>query len=97
MPDDLVPDHTVGAPPRSRGTSSRPCDICRFRAADDLADETVLPATLGEAPDLHGVAATAERSFVLASDQINGRSMAMDRIDFGVRVGTVEVWEVTNT
>ncbi|MFI6428076.1 multicopper oxidase family protein [Promicromonospora sp. NPDC050880] len=71
-------------------------DICRFRAAGDLADETVLPATLGEAPDLDGVAATAERSFVLASDQINGRSMAMDRIDFGVRVGTVEVWEVIN-
>lgn len=55
-------------------------DICRFRAAGTLAD----------------VAVAAERTFVLASDQINGRSMAMDRIDFGVREGTVEVWEVTN-
>lgn len=71
-------------------------DICRFRAADDLSDTTEIPATLADAPDLADAAVAAERTFVLASDQINGRSMAMDRIDFGVREGTVEVWEVTN-
>ncbi|MFE7509117.1 multicopper oxidase family protein [Promicromonospora sp. NPDC057488] len=71
-------------------------DICRFRAVDTLADETTLPVALGAAPDLADAVVAAERSFVLASDQINGRSMAMDRIDFGVQEGTVEVWEVTN-
>ncbi|MFT7837810.1 multicopper oxidase domain-containing protein [Saccharothrix sp. BKS2] len=71
-------------------------DICRFRAAGTLADDTELPAVLAVVPDLAGEAVAEERSFVLASDRINGRSMAMDRIDFGVRGGTVEVWEVTN-
>jgi FtsP/CotA-like multicopper oxidase with cupredoxin domain len=71
-------------------------DVCRFRAAGTLADRAALPAVLGAAPDLAGEAVAEERSFVLASDQINGLSMAMDRIDFGVREGTVEVWEVIN-
>lgn len=71
-------------------------DICQFRAANTLSDDTELPAVLGAAPDLAREAVTEDRSFVLASDQINGASMAMDRIDFGVREGTVEVWEVTN-
>ncbi|MFJ3407085.1 multicopper oxidase family protein [Promicromonospora sp. NPDC090134] len=84
-----------GASGRLDGFADR-LDICRFRAADTLADETTLPAALGAAPDLADAAVATERSFVLASDQINGRSMAMDRIDFGVQEGTVEVWEVTN-
>ncbi|MES0836833.1 multicopper oxidase family protein [Nocardiopsis tropica] len=71
-------------------------DICRFRAADTLSDDTEVPPVLGAAPDLAAEAVAQERSFVLASDRINDRSMAMDRIDFGVREGTVEVWEVTN-
>ncbi|GGP72432.1 multicopper oxidase family protein [Saccharothrix coeruleofusca] len=71
-------------------------DICQFRAAGTLSDTAELPATLGAAPDLAGQAVAQERSFALASDQINGQAMAMDRIDFGVREGTVEVWEVTN-
>ncbi|MGW2090588.1 multicopper oxidase family protein [Promicromonospora sukumoe] len=84
-----------GASGRLDGFADR-LDICRFRAGDDLADTTELPAALGEAPDLGDADVAAERSFVLASDQINGLSMAMDRIDFGVQEGTVEVWEVTN-
>lgn len=84
-----------GASGRLDGFADR-LDICRFRAADTLADTTELPAVLGEAPYLADAVVAAERSFVLASDQINGRSMAMDRIDFGVREGTVEVWEVAN-
>ncbi|MFE3738299.1 multicopper oxidase family protein [Streptomyces sp. NPDC059134] len=71
-------------------------DICQFRAAATLLDDARIPATLGVAPDLAGEKVTRERSFVLASDQINGRSMAMDRIDFGVRENTVEVWDVVN-
>ena len=84
-----------GASGRLDGFADR-LDICRFQAAATLADETTLPAALGTAPDLADAAVAAERSFVLASDQINGRSMAMSRIDFGVQEGTVEVWEVTN-
>ncbi|MGW0218706.1 multicopper oxidase family protein [Micromonospora chokoriensis] len=71
-------------------------DICQFRAAASLSNDTTVPAVLGVAPDLAGELVAQERSFVLASNQINGRPMAMDRIDFGVREGTVEVWEVTN-
>ncbi|MFE4452709.1 multicopper oxidase family protein [Streptomyces sp. NPDC056796] len=71
-------------------------DICRFRAAATLSGGTEVPSTLGTAPDLAGEKAVRERSFVLASDRINGRAMAMDRIDFGVREGTVEVWDVVN-
>ena len=71
-------------------------DICQFRAATRLADDTVVPAALVDVPDLAGEPVAEERSFTLASNQINGRSMAMERIDFGVRAGTVEVWDVVN-
>ena len=71
-------------------------DICRFRAADTLSDDAELPAALADAPDLAGATVAAERSFSLAANKINGLSMEMDRIDFGVREGTVEVWEVVN-
>lgn len=71
-------------------------DICQFRAAATLSDDAEIPDRLGVAPDLAGEKIARERSFVLASDQINSRSMAMDRIDFGVREGTVEVWDVVN-
>ncbi|GAB4086048.1 multicopper oxidase domain-containing protein [Myceligenerans cantabricum] len=89
------PSEHGGASGRLDGFADR-LDICRFRAADALSDDSRLPVVLGSAPDLDGAEAVQERSFVMASDQINGRSMAMERIDFGVREGTVEVWEVTN-
>ncbi|HEX6340980.1 multicopper oxidase family protein [Umezawaea sp.] len=89
------PSEHGGALGRLDGFDDR-LDVCQFRAAGSLSDDSALPAVLGTAPDLAGAAVARERSFVLASDQINGRSMAMDRIDFGVREGTVEVWEVTN-
>ncbi|OLF14973.1 copper oxidase [Actinophytocola xanthii] len=71
-------------------------DICQFRAANALSGDAEVPGVLGAAPHLAGEPIAETRSFALASDQINGRSMAMDRIDFGVREGTVEVWEVVN-
>jgi FtsP/CotA-like multicopper oxidase with cupredoxin domain len=89
------PSEYGGALGRLDGFDDR-LDICQFRAARTLAGDAELPAVLGVVPDLAGEPVTEERSFALASDQINGRSMAMDRIDFGVREGTVEVWEVTN-
>ncbi len=71
-------------------------DICRFRAADSLTDRTEIPAEMGVAPDLDGEEIAEERSFRLSGTTINGEQMAMERIDFGVREGTVEVWEVRN-
>ncbi|WP_026923174.1 multicopper oxidase family protein [Glycomyces arizonensis] len=70
--------------------------ICRFQVANSLADETEIPAAMGTAPDLDGAEVAEERSFSLSGTSINGEKMAMDRIDFGVREGTVEVWEVSN-
>jgi FtsP/CotA-like multicopper oxidase with cupredoxin domain len=89
------PSDHGGALGRLDGFDDR-LDLCQFRAARTLADGAEVPAVLGTVPDLAGEPVAEERSFVLASDQINGRSMAMDRIDFGVREGTVEVWDVTN-
>lgn len=72
-------------------------DVCQFRAADALADETSVPEAMGAAPDVDPAEAAEERSFSLSGfSQINGEAMDLARIDFGVREGTVEVWEVTN-
>ncbi|WP_026928787.1 multicopper oxidase family protein [Glycomyces tenuis] len=71
-------------------------DVVQFRAAGSLTDETEIPASMGTAPDLEGADVAEERSFKLSGTSINGEKMAMDRIDFGVREGSVEVWEVSN-
>ncbi|MFC3492658.1 multicopper oxidase family protein [Glycomyces rhizosphaerae] len=84
-----------GALGRFDGFADR-LDICRFRAAATLADETEIPAVMGSAPDLDGAEAARERSFVLESDAINDQPMDLGRIDFGVREGALEVWEVRN-
>ncbi|THV40498.1 multicopper oxidase family protein [Glycomyces buryatensis] len=81
---------------RLNGAEDR-LDVCRFQAAESLADETEVPSELGTAPDLDGEDVAEERSFKLSGfNSINGDQMDMARIDFGVREGTVEVWEVTN-
>jgi FtsP/CotA-like multicopper oxidase with cupredoxin domain len=71
-------------------------DVCRFRAAESLADGTEVPASMGAAPGLDVSAVAEERSFTLGGDEINDQAMSMERIDFGVRVDTTEVWEVVN-
>ncbi|AOS64720.1 multicopper oxidase family protein [Actinoalloteichus hymeniacidonis] len=71
-------------------------DIVQFRAADALADETEIPETLAPAPDLGTENVAEVRTFDLEGRSINGQQMQMDRIDFGVREGDTEVWEVTN-
>ena len=71
-------------------------DVVQFRAADSLTDEAEIPEAMGTAPDLDGAEVAEERSFTLSGTSINGEQMAMDRIDFGVREGTVEVWEVSS-
>ncbi|GAB3659111.1 multicopper oxidase domain-containing protein [Glycomyces tarimensis] len=82
---------------RTNGADDR-LDICQFRAADALADETEVPAVMGTAPDVDTNQIAQERSFRLSGfNSINGEQMDMHRIDFGVREGTTEVWEVSNS
>ncbi|AOS64008.1 multicopper oxidase family protein [Actinoalloteichus hymeniacidonis] len=83
------------APARLNGDEDR-FDIIQFRAADTLTDETEIPAVLASAPDLDTHDIAEVRTFELEGRNINGERMAMDRIDFGVREGDTEVWEVTN-
>jgi len=71
-------------------------DVCRFQTADQLDEGTEIPAAMGAAPDVDVSAIAQERSFALGEDSINGDPMSMERIDFGVRVDTTEVWEVVN-
>ncbi|MCH7229612.1 multicopper oxidase domain-containing protein [Glycomyces sp. L485] len=81
---------------RLNGAEDR-LDILRFRAPGTLADETEIPAAMGAAPDVDGDEVAEERSFELSGfNSINGEQMDPGRIDFGVREGTAEVWEVTN-
>jgi len=72
-------------------------DVLQFRAADRLTDTTEVPAVLGAAPDVDVADVARMRSFELAGREINGATMDMDRVDFAVRKGTTEVWEVVNT
>lgn len=84
----------IGA--RINGAEDR-LDIVKFQAAGSLRDETEVPATMGTAPKIDTGKVAQVRSFELAGRDINGRTMDMNRIDFGVRAGSTEIWEVTNT
>jgi FtsP/CotA-like multicopper oxidase with cupredoxin domain len=86
----------TGTGARTNGAEDR-LDIVQFRAAGTLADETEIPATMGAVPDIDTEDVAEVRSFELSGRTINGETMDMSRIDFGVRAGTTEVWEVTNT
>jgi FtsP/CotA-like multicopper oxidase with cupredoxin domain len=85
----------TGTGARTNGADDR-LDVIQFRAADTLADETEIPATLGTAPDVDTSDVAEVRTFELSGRNINGETMDMRRIDFAVREGTTEVWEVTN-
>jgi FtsP/CotA-like multicopper oxidase with cupredoxin domain len=71
-------------------------DVLELRAAGRLAPSAPLPARLPYGERLDPSDATATRSFELQGREINGRRMDMGRIDEVVRVGTTEIWEVTN-
>lgn len=70
-------------------------DVLQVRAATHLAPSAPIPGRLAAAPDLD-VADAPVRRFELAGRMINGRRMDMGRIDQTVRLGTTEVWQVTN-
>jgi FtsP/CotA-like multicopper oxidase with cupredoxin domain len=84
-----------GAGTRTNGADDR-LDILRFRAASSLANQTEVPTVMGTAPDADKDGVAQTRSFELSGRDINGQKMDMHRIDFGVRAGTTEVWEVVN-
>ncbi|HEX2073100.1 MAG TPA: multicopper oxidase domain-containing protein [Geodermatophilus sp.] len=71
-------------------------DVLQLRAADTLAPSPALPHRLAPAPDLREEDAVTTRTFRLSGTAINGQDMDMNRIDEVVRLGTTELWEVTN-
>ncbi|WP_030160479.1 multicopper oxidase family protein [Glycomyces sp. NRRL B-16210] len=85
-----------GTGARTNGADDR-LDLVQFRAADTLAESPAIPTALAAAPDLDTAEAAETRTFTLEGRNINDRRMDMGRIDFAVREGTTEVWEVVNT
>jgi len=73
-------------------------DVLELRAADVLAPGTDLPPVLGGEifGDLSADQAAETRYFQLQGNEINGRTMAMGRIDTVISAGATEIWEVTN-
>lgn len=71
-------------------------DVVELRAAADLSPSAPLPDRLAPPPDLDPTDAHVTRTFRMGGTNINGKKMAMDRIDEVVEVDTTEVWEVSN-
>jgi FtsP/CotA-like multicopper oxidase with cupredoxin domain len=71
-------------------------DVLQLRAAGTLDPAPPVPARLSAEPRTPAAAATVTRRFELQGREINGRKMAMDRIDEQVRLGDTEIWEVTS-
>lgn len=72
-------------------------DVLQLRAKPTLRPSPELPAAMGEPETPEGTSAARHRHFDLQRGGINGRPMAMDRIDETVTRGTEEIWTVRNT
>ncbi|HYN96119.1 MAG TPA: multicopper oxidase domain-containing protein [Pilimelia sp.] len=89
-------------PPLGVGFSARfaggadTLDILELRAAGTLAASPPVPARLVDVPRLDPADAVRTRTFRLGGTNINGRDMALDRVDAVVRKDTVEVWQVSS-
>ncbi|MGY1814597.1 multicopper oxidase family protein [Blastococcus sp. SYSU D00820] len=70
--------------------------LLELAAAHHLAPSPELPATLADVPAPDPAAASAERSFDLSANRINGAAMDPARIDLTVPLGATEVWTVTS-
>jgi FtsP/CotA-like multicopper oxidase with cupredoxin domain len=55
-----------------------------------------IPTTLRPIPVLDAAQATATRVISLSQGLINGRVMALDRVDVSARLGATEIWEIEN-
>ena len=78
-------------------------DVLELRADDELRDSAPLPDTLAALPPAAAPANAQRRKFELVRDTdamgknvftINDLLMDMNRIDFNVPDGTIEIWEV---
>jgi FtsP/CotA-like multicopper oxidase with cupredoxin domain len=72
-------------------------DVLELRAAERLRPSAGLPSRLGELEIPDGKDATRGRHFDLKRSGINGRPMAMNRVDEAVTRGTTETWTVRNS
>ncbi|RDI49574.1 multicopper oxidase family protein [Nocardia mexicana] len=72
-------------------------DILELRATENLRATTEVPEKLAAARLPDAAESVRERGFDLQLAGINGRPMAMDRIDATVTRGTTETWVVRNT
>ncbi|MEB8341533.1 multicopper oxidase family protein [Streptomyces endophyticus] len=71
-------------------------DVLQLRAADRLRPSPAVPSRLGELELPAPGNAVRARHFDLKISGINGRKMAMGRVDETVTRGTTEVWTVRN-
>jgi len=71
-------------------------DILEFRAADTLTEVAPIPDELIPVPAIDVESAVTTRQFQMAGFSLNRQTMDMNRIDFGVRKDTVEIWEIEN-
>ncbi|GAA1637032.1 multicopper oxidase domain-containing protein [Nocardia ninae] len=71
-------------------------DILELRAAGALRPSPELPAALARPSTPDGSDSVQERRFDINMAGINGKPMAMDRIDLAVTRGTAETWIVHN-
>ncbi|WP_344171472.1 multicopper oxidase family protein [Pilimelia columellifera] len=72
-------------------------DVLQLRAAATLRPAAALANRLAAPVDIDPATAAQTRRFRLAGHSINGRQMAMDRIDTVVTRGAVEIWQIENT
>lgn len=72
-------------------------DVLELRAAETLGTTTVVPDRLVSSAPPRAADSVRERHFDLRLPNINGRPMAMDRIDTVVERGSTETWIVRNS
>ena len=71
-------------------------DVLQLRAAATLTGSPSVPSRLVDVPRLDPATATQRRTFTFQGRAINGKRMAMDRVDAVVTRDTTEVWTVQN-
>lgn len=76
-------------------TTMTPGDFTEFRAAATLSSAVAWKLTSDQRAALNEVESSRTRTFELRNPFLNGKLMDMERIDAIMRVGDVEVWEVS--
>jgi FtsP/CotA-like multicopper oxidase with cupredoxin domain len=71
-------------------------DVLELRAAATLTPSPALPGSLVPIERMLAGDASTTRKFSLSGHNINGKQMDLNRIDFGARKDSTEIWEVFN-